>query len=145
MKKIFFIIIGGTIALASCNNAPKVDLVKQQAHIDSVVNDFVNSKKAELDKMCNDNIMAAAQDSAKMILEKEKAGMHHVWHKPAPVVKKDEPKKSPNVATGGLTSMSDKNNTGSVSNTGLTGKADNKQTPQSSVLKGGLTGKADHK
>ncbi len=90
MKKISFIIIGGVIALASCNNKG-IDPAKQQAHIDSVVNSFLDSKKADLQKMCDDQIMQAAQDSAKMILEDEKKkGMHH-WA-PKPVVKKEEPK-----------------------------------------------------
>ena len=88
MKKISFIIIGGAIALASCKNTPAVDPAKQQAHIDSVVNSFLDGKKAELQKMCDDNIMQAAQDSAKMILEKEKKGMHHVSQAP---VKKSTP------------------------------------------------------
>ena len=98
MKKISFIIIGGAIALASCNNQPTVDTAKQQAHIDSVLNSFLDSKKADLQKMCDDNIMAAAQDSAKMILEKEKKGIHHVAAKP--VAKKVETQPAVNVPTG---------------------------------------------
>ncbi len=91
MKKISFIIVCGAIAFASCKNGANVDTTKQQAHIDSVVNAFLDTQKATLQKNCDDNIMQAAQDSAKEILENEKKmGMHH-WA-PKPVVKKVEPK-----------------------------------------------------
>ena len=93
MKKISFIIVGGMIALASCTNNNATDPAKQQAHIDSIVNSFVDGQKATLQKVCDDQIMTAAQDSAKMIIEKEKKGVvHHIIHK---VVKKEEPKVVP--------------------------------------------------
>ena len=100
MKKISFIIICGVVAFASCKNGANVDTTKQQAHIDSVVNAFLDTQKATLQKTCDDNIMQAAQDSAKVILEEEKKkGMHH-WA-PKPVVKKEEPKPvAPTGATG---------------------------------------------
>jgi hypothetical protein len=67
---------------------PAVDTAKQQAHIDSVVNAFLDTQKATLQKTCDDQIMQAAQDSAKIIIEKEKKGIHHVAH----VAKKVETK-----------------------------------------------------
>ena len=101
MKKISFIIVCGAIAFASCKNGANVDTTKQQAHIDSVVNAFLDTQKATLQKNCDDNIMQAAQDSAKVILEEEKKkGMHHWAPKAEP--KKVEPAKpaAPTGATG---------------------------------------------
>ena len=92
MKKISLVIIGGAIALASCNNMPTLDTAKQQGHIDSVVNAFLDAKKADLQKVCDENIMQAAQDSAKMIIENEKKGMHHVVQHAKAVVKSTKDK-----------------------------------------------------
>jgi hypothetical protein len=117
MKKISFILFGAAVAFASCT-PPAANPAAQQAHIDSIVNEFLDAKKVELQKVCNDNIMAAANDSAKVIIEKAKKGVKVVVHHAPPkaVVKHVEPTKPATVGNGKPSMTGNNTNSGTVGN-----------------------------
>ncbi len=122
MKKIAYILISAfAVFTVACTGNSQQDAEKNQKKIDSTVQAFVDSKKGELKKMCDDQLMAAAQDSAKLMMEKSKKGGHApAHHTTKPVVKADPPKSTtpaPNTNTGKKTDAAAGTNTGKKTET----------------------------
>ncbi|MEY2830378.1 MAG: hypothetical protein RIQ33_2236 [Bacteroidota bacterium] len=99
MKKISYIVLGGMLVFAACQPNNTQDAAKMQHTIDSTAAELAKPEIEKLQKACDDEIMAAAMDSAKMMMEKAKKG---VVHHTKPVVKKADVKPVivPNTNTG---------------------------------------------
>ncbi|MFM2225998.1 MAG: hypothetical protein RJA07_2200 [Bacteroidota bacterium] len=144
MKKISYIVLGGMLVFAACQPNNTQDAAKIQHTIDSTAAELAKPEIEKMQKACDDEIMTAAMDSAKVIMEHAKKGIVH--HAKA-VVKKVEPKAS-DIKTGGLHSKADgSKDAGSIGSTGLHGKSDqsNVKTDNGNIGKGGLHSKADKK
>lgn len=91
MKKIAVLIIGASIALASCGGNAGMDQAAMQHKIDSTAKELAKSDIERLQKSCDDAVMQAAQDSAKAIM----AASKHTTKKPTTkhTTKHEEPVK----------------------------------------------------
>jgi hypothetical protein len=87
MKKISYIVLGGMLVFAACQPNNTQDAAKLQHTIDSTAAELAKPEIEKLQKACDDEIMAAAMDSAKVIMAHAKKGVvHHAVAKP--IVKK---------------------------------------------------------
>lgn len=68
MKKIAVLLVGASIALASCGGNAGMDEAAMQHKIDSTAKELAKSDIERLQKSCDDAVMQAAQDSAKAIM-----------------------------------------------------------------------------
>ena len=93
MKKIAVLIVGASIALASCGGNAGMDQAAMQHKIDSTANELAKSDIERLQKSCDDAVMQAAQDSAKAIMAAEKHATKKATTKHSTTTKHDEPTK----------------------------------------------------
>lgn len=85
------------LVFAACQPSNTQDAAQVQHKVDSMANEMIKPEVEKLQKECDDKIMTAAMDSAKVIMEHSKKGTVH--HTVKPTTKKADPPKSGTLTT----------------------------------------------
>ena len=108
MKKLSYIVLGGMLVFAACQPSNTQDAAQVQHKVDSMANEMIKPEVEKLQKDCDDKVMSAAMDSAKVIMEHSKKGTVH--HTVKPVTKKEtKPAVVPNTNLGKKTDAANAN------------------------------------
>ncbi|MEN9522946.1 MAG: hypothetical protein RL065_1323 [Bacteroidota bacterium] len=108
MKKLSYIVLGGMLVFAACQSNNSQDAAQVQHKVDSIANEMIKADVEKLQKDCDDKIMTAAMDSAKVIMEHAKKS--NVHHSVKPVPKKEtKPAIVPNTNLGKKTDAANAN------------------------------------
>jgi hypothetical protein len=97
MKKISYIVLGGMLVFAACQPNNTQDAAKIQHTIDSTAAELAKPEIEKMQKACDDEIMQAAMDSAKVIMEHAKKGVVHHSAPVKPIIKKVVPPANTNL------------------------------------------------